>query len=334
MTGAGLGGPEGGSGKSKGTDDPEYCRIDTRMDQTSLDKTFRRAGVWVGALASGLIGAALARILTGHWGLTSLLAAGFGAACLLAGWVLGGRGPAAGRAPEAGPGAGLEREYDSVLRSVTHDLRSPLGAIINFASLVELEPKQELSDDTRHLLARIRRAAQSALDLLDGLARLTRLAREPLRPVRVDAEALARQAFVELPLPLREVELAIGSLPASIADPALLRACFAELLANAAKFSRGPEKAQVAVGGRRESDGSIVYWVTDQGVGFDPRFGGRLFRVFERLHSRDEFPGAGVGLAIVRLAAERHGGRAWAESELGRGARFYLSLPGSSEVAP
>ena len=313
------------------TDPSGNCRIDT----TVKDKGHGR--VVIGALGSALLGAALGRaVFGGDWGTTTLAGAVFGPACLLAGSALAPRARVAGRT-EPGPAAlpsaeprGVAEggaEQESVLRSFSHDIRSPLGAVVNFASVLEQDHGEHLDEEARRLLARIRRAAHSALALLEGYTRLARAAGEPLRRERVDAEGLVREAFASLPPALRPVELSLGPLPPAFADPALLRACFVELLANAAKFSGGREKAQVAVGGRREPDGSVVYWVADEGVGFDPRFAGRLFRAFERLHARDDFPGAGVGLAIVRQAAERHGGRAWAEGEPGRGARFYLALP-------
>lgn len=316
-------------------DPSENCRIDANVKQ-NLDAR-PLSGLVIAALASGGLGAGLGRALSGDWGPASLVGAVFGSACLLAGTALASRKRVPGQT-EAPPPAealatGASAEAESELRSFSHDLRSPLGAVVNFASVLEQDHGEQLEDEARRLLARIRRAAHSALALLEGYTRLARAAREPLRPERVDAEGLAREAFASLPPALRPVELSLGSLPPAFADPALLRACFAELLANAAKFSGGREKAQVAVGGRREPDGSVVYWVADDGVGFDPRFTARLFRAFERLHARDEFPGAGVGLAIVRQAAERHGGRVWAEGEPGRGARFYLALP-AGERAP
>jgi signal transduction histidine kinase len=317
------------------------CRIDTIVEQKNRAQS--RLGVVIAALASGLLGAALGRALSGDWGLASLAGAGFGSACLLAGAALAPRARAPRRTgseaarseallPEPGLVAGPSAEDESALRSFSHDLRSPLGAVVNFASVLEQDHGEQLDEEAHRLLARIRRAAHSALALLEGFTRLSRMAREPLRAERVDAETLARDALASLPPALRPAELSLGALPAAFADPALLRACFAELLANAAKFSGGREKAQVAVGGRREPDGGVVYWVADEGVGFDPRFAGRLFRAFERLHARDEFPGAGVGLAIVRQAAERHGGRVWAEGEPGGGARFYLALPAGQEA--
>jgi signal transduction histidine kinase len=313
------------------TEARENCRIGIDTEQKIPRR--RQLELLIGAAATALAGAGLVRLVSGEWGTASLAAAAFGPACLAAGASLarprGSDAPAV-PAPHAGDSA-LEQE--DVLRSVTHDLRSPLGAIVNFATVLELDVGEKLDPEARGLLVRIRRAAHSALELLDGLARLTRSARDPLHKVPVDADALAREAFVDLPAAQRGGELTLGPLPGAVADPALLRACFAELLANAAKFSRGSEKPRVTVGGRRESDGSVVYWVADEGVGFDPRFSSRLFRAFERLHSRDEFPGAGVGLAIVRQVAERHGGRVWAEGVPGCGARFYFSLA-AAEAAP
>ena len=218
-------------------------------------------------------------------------------------------------------------DSDALQRSVSHDLRSPIGAVLNFATVLELDHGDDLGPDGRLVVQRIRRSAESGLVLLDALSRLTRVSRAPLRRSPVEIETLVRQAFAELGESGKGAELTVGALPPAVADGELLRVALRELLANAVKFTSGRAKAQIAVGGRREPDGSLVYWVADDGVGFDMRFVGKLFRSFERLHSRDEFSGAGVGLAIVRKIAERHGGRVWAEADVDGGARFFLALP-------
>src|SRR5690606_38471569 len=121
--------------------------------------------------------------------------------------------------------------------------------------------------------------------------------------------------------------------PAIVADPELLRSAFSELISNAVRFTSHAEKASVSVGARHDDEANTVdYWVADDGVGFDERFAAKLFHVFERLHSREEFPGAGAGLAVVRRIAERHGGSVRAEGVPGRGATFHLMLPADARV--
>jgi light-regulated signal transduction histidine kinase (bacteriophytochrome) len=219
-------------------------------------------------------------------------------------------------------------DSDALQRSVSHDLRSPIGAVLNFATVLELDHGEDLGPEGRQVVYRIRRSAESGLVLLDALSRLSRVARAPLRRAPVEVETLVRQAFAELGDAAPRADLVVGAIPPALADADLLRTAFRELLSNAVKFSGGLEKPQVTVRGARQADGTLVYTVSDQGVGFDMRFAGKLFRSFERLHSRDEFAGAGVGLAIVRKVAERHGGRVWAEAEVEGGARFHLALPG------
>jgi light-regulated signal transduction histidine kinase (bacteriophytochrome) len=225
--------------------------------------------------------------------------------------------------------AACRDDTDALQRSVSHDLRSPIGAVLNFATVLELDHGEDLGPEGRSIVHRIRRSAESGLVLLDALSRLSRVSRAPLRPAPLDVETIVRQAFAELGEMGGRLELAVGTLPTVVADADLLRTAFRELLANAIKFTAARTKPQVAIAGRREPDGGVTYWVADDGIGFDMRFGGKLFRAFERLHSRDEYPGAGVGLAIVRKIAERQGGRVWAEASVGGGARFYLSLPQS-----
>lgn len=225
-------------------------------------------------------------------------------------------------------------ELDELHSSVSHDLRSPIGAALNFLAVLEEDHGAQLGPEARAIIARVRRSAQSTLTLLDGLARLARVGRKPLEPELVDVEALVRSAFAAAKPADRVVELTVVEpLPRVVADPELLRIAFNELIGNAVRFTAPREKAHVTVGAARR-DGEVEYWVADDGVGFDARFAGKLFRVFERLHSREEFPGAGAGLAVVRRIAERHGGRVAAESELQRGATFRISLPSRAETVP
>jgi len=224
----------------------------------------------------------------------------------------------------------VRAELDEIHSSVSHDLRSPIGAALNFLTVLEEDHGAQLDADGRTILARVRRSADSALTLLDGLARLARVGRKTMEPRLVNMDALVRAAFAAVRPRDRAVELTVvDPLPAVVGDPELLRIAFTELLANALQYTSGREKASITVGARREGD-AVEYWVADDGVGFDARFAGKLFRVFERLHSREEFPGAGAGLAVVRRVAERHGGRVRAEAEPQRGATFLLSLPAAA----
>jgi signal transduction histidine kinase len=277
------------------------------------------------------VGAAGLAYLGPGWAAAALAAGAAGAAFVAGRW----SAPPTGQ-PDPGARDALERarghvtrareERDQLQSTLAHDLRSPLGAIVNFASVLEEDHRDRLDPEARGVVARMRRAAENALRLADGLSRLTRVSRQPATRQRVEIEPLVREAFASI-APGRPVELSIGELPPAFADRALLAEAFGELLENAVKFSGHREKPRIAVGGRREADGRLVYWVADDGVGFPPEAGERLFRAFERLHGRDAFPGAGIGLAVVQRALERLDGAVWAEGDPERGARFFLSLP-------
>lgn len=241
---------------------------------------------------------------------------------------------ATGSLPAERPeGADGRAELDAIHAAVSHDLRSPIGAVLNFLTVLEEDHGAQLDADGRAILTGIRRSADSALTLLDGLARLASAARSPMAPRLVDVDSLVRRAFAAACPADGTVELTVlGPLPPVVGDPELLRTAFEELLANAIKFSAPREEARIKVGAARE-DGTVAYWIADEGVGFDPRFVGKLFHIFERLHSREEFPGAGAGLAVVHRIAERHGGRVAADGEPERGATFRLVLPAAPEDA-
>jgi signal transduction histidine kinase len=221
------------------------------------------------------------------------------------------------------------RELEAFSYSVSHDLRAPLRAVDGFGRMLEEDHAGRLDGEGRRLLGVVRESSRAMGRLIDDLLAFSRLAREPLARRDVDMRALANGALEELRRDWPgDVEL--GALPAARADPALLRQAWLNLLANALKYSGKRERPAVQVGGKSEG-GECVYWVRDNGVGFDMRYADKLFRVFQRLHSAEEFPGTGVGLAIVQRVVNRHGGRVWAEGAPDAGACFYFALPREAE---
>ena len=217
------------------------------------------------------------------------------------------------------------RELESFSYSVSHDLRAPLRAIDGFARMLEEDYGRYVDEEGRRRLGVIRDSSRRMGTLIDSLLAFSRLSRQPIVPVPVDMRSLAAEAWVEL-APEGAVECSMEELPGARGDRGLLKQVWSNLLSNAAKYSAGVGSPRVVVSGRRDG-AELVYCVADNGVGFDMRLAPKLFGVFQRLHTESEFPGTGVGLAIVQRIVVRHGGRAWAESEPGAGARFFFSLP-------
>jgi two-component system, sensor histidine kinase and response regulator len=222
------------------------------------------------------------------------------------------------------------RELEAFSFSVSHDLRAPLRAVDGFAAILDADFADQMPPDAQRLLARVRANSKRMEALIDDLLRFSRLSREPLSRRAVDVAALVREVVDELQSEARgearQLDVQVDPLPSCSADRALLRQVFLNLLSNAFKFTRGRREGEVAVGSR-ESPEELVYHVRDNGAGFDMRYADRLFGVFQRLHSADEFEGTGIGLSIVSSIVRRHGGRVWAESEVDRGATFYVALP-------
>ncbi|MDX1648393.1 MAG: ATP-binding protein [Myxococcota bacterium] len=219
-------------------------------------------------------------------------------------------------------------ELESFNYSVSHDLRSPLGAIQNLTAILQEDCQDALGESELELLDRVQGSASSAVEMMDGLLELSRMGRAELDVRDTDMEALARDAFAEAAAASDggEGDFELAELPSARVDPAMMRVVWMNLLRNALKYSRDREKPRIQVGFHREP-GATVYFVRDNGVGFDMRFAGKLFRAFERLHGREEFEGTGLGLAVVSRIVRRHGGRVWAEGEPGRGATFSFSVP-------
>lgn len=227
--------------------------------------------------------------------------------------------------------AELERsnkELEAFSYSVSHDLRAPLRHVVGYAEMLREEAADSLSERGRRCVETIIESSEYAGTLVDRLLAFSRLGRGELQKGRVDMNALVREVRRDVAAAAgdRRVTWRVADLPAVDADVMMLRAAVRNLLENAVKYTRGRDEAVVEVGCRDEG-GEVVFSVRDNGVGFDMRYAGKLFGVFQRLHRMEDYEGTGIGLANVRRIAERHGGRAWAEGEEGRGATFYFSLP-------
>lgn len=215
--------------------------------------------------------------------------------------------------------------------SVSHDLRAPLRAIDGYSLILREDHADRLDEDGRRLIRQIHGHVQRMGTLIDDLLRLSRLGRRSLTPSRLDMNAVAAEVAEEvlrdeLTTGGRAPRLQLLSLPPALADASLLRQVWINLLSNAVKYSGRVEHPLIVVDGRI-ADAEAVYSVRDNGAGFDMAHAGKLFGVFQRLHRYEEFPGTGVGLAIVQRIVRRHGGRVWAESAVNQGATFYFSLP-------
>jgi light-regulated signal transduction histidine kinase (bacteriophytochrome) len=225
------------------------------------------------------------------------------------------------------------QELESFCYSVSHDLRAPLRMITGYSAMLQDELSEDLSDEARRYLRLISEGGLRMAQLIDDLLSFSRLGRKALNRASVEMQALVRRTVHEL-LAMAEPphpHIRIEAMPVADGDAALLNQVWVNLIDNAIKYSARAVNPVISISGRIE-DGSAVYRVRDNGVGFDMRYYDKLFGVFQRLHGVDEFPGTGVGLAIVQRIVARHGGRAWATSEVGRGADFYFSLPLSAAM--
>jgi two-component system, sensor histidine kinase and response regulator len=219
------------------------------------------------------------------------------------------------------------RELEAFSYSVAHDLRAPLRGIDGFTQLALERQASTLDDEARAYLQRVRAAAQRMSRLIDDLLELAHVVRSDFEREQVDLSALAAEIDLELRAaqPERKVDFVNQTGVSVNGDPTLLRVALYNLLSNAWKFTASSTNARIEFGARREN-GRPICFVRDNGVGFDMNNAGQLFGVFQRLHHVRDFPGNGIGLAIVQRAVQRHGGRVWAEAAPGVGATFWFSL--------
>ena len=225
----------------------------------------------------------------------------------------------------------LNQELESFTYSVSHDLRSPLNAINGFSNMLLRDFADQMPSKAQDFLQHVVKSAQRMGQIIEDLLRLSRLGRQPLSKQSVDIAAIVKEVVDELQQAQSAqhiVDVRIDDLPGSFGDPSLLKQVFTNLLSNVFKFSGHKEQALVEVGCQLQN-GDRVYFVRDNGAGFDMQNAQKLFGVFQRLHGSDEFAGTGVGLSIVQRIVQRHGGRIWAEAEAGKGAAFYFTLGAS-----
>lgn len=221
----------------------------------------------------------------------------------------------------------VNKDLSSFTYSVSHDLRAPLRAINGFANIFIEDYGDKLDDEGRRILNVIRSNAQNMGNLIDDLLEFSRLGRKPLEVAEIDMRQLAEDVCEQIESSLEKMpNIKIEQIPNLKGDRALIRQVLVNLVSNAAKYSQKTENALIKIDGSRGPEEN-TYYIRDNGVGFDMKYINKLFGVFQRLHSADEFEGTGVGLAIVQRIIQRHGGRVWAEGEINKGATFYFAVP-------
>ncbi len=219
------------------------------------------------------------------------------------------------------------RELESFSYSVSHDLRAPLRAIDGFSVILLETLKPSIDPQSGRYIEKIRENTHAMSRLIEDLLNFSRMSRQSLLRMPVQPEKIAMEAYQELRQERqgRNIEFIIGPLPEGQADPVLLKLVFSNLLANAIKFTRIRDHARIEIGYLRHTD-EVVYFIRDNGVGFEMQYADKIFGVFQRLHTSSEFEGTGVGLAIVQRIIHRHGGKIWVESRTGEGTTFFFTL--------
>ncbi len=226
-------------------------------------------------------------------------------------------------------------ELEEFSAFVSHELRTPMRFANRIAHMVLREHAERLPYDVVQRVEMIIECTRQVSALIDDLLAFSRVVRQTAEMRTVDMGALARSVAAELTRDAadRDIRVDFAPMPRAVGDRDLLRHVFANLIGNALKFTRPRAQARIAVGGRK-AGGEAVYFVRDNGVGFDPARAGALFGLFQRLHTPDAFEGTGVGLALAKRIVERHGGRIWAESAPDAGATFWFALPRRTSARP
>lgn len=221
------------------------------------------------------------------------------------------------------------QELETFSYSVSHDLRAPLRAVDGFSQMVLADYAERLDSEGKRMLGVIRSEAARMGHLIDDLLTFSRIGRLPVEPVAINMQVLVREIYDELIAlePEREIRFILHPLPSVLGSESMIRQLWINLINNALKFTANRKVGEIEIGAKDDVPDGPIYFIKDNGVGFDMRYVGKLFVVFQRLHEQKEFPGTGVGLALVHRIIQRHGGRIWAEAEPERGATFYFTLP-------
>ena len=227
------------------------------------------------------------------------------------------------------------KQLESFAYSVSHDLRAPLRAITGFSRILMEDYAAQLAPEVVRHLRIIDENTRQMGCLIDDLLTFSRLSRQPLSKQQVSMERLVAEVVDEVRAAdsaSRPVEVRVGELPSCQADPGLLRQVWVNLISNAFKYTRRCEAATIDIGCLRDAGAQgPIYFIKDNGTGFDMQYADKLFGVFQRLHRAEEYEGTGVGLAIVQRVVQRHGGRVWAEAQVDKGATFFFTLEGSTD---
>lgn len=231
--------------------------------------------------------------------------------------------------------AAAKEALEAFSYSVSHDLRAPLRHITGFLQLLARHNLQRLDEEGKRYLSIVLEAAGKMAELIEALLTFSRLGQSVVRVGAVHTGALVTEVIqsFESEVQGRTIRWKVHALPEVQADETLLRQVFANIIGNALKYTRLKEVAEIEIGAE-EKPQATVFFVKDNGVGFDMKYAGKLFCVFQRLHSEREFEGHGIGLANVKRIVARHGGNTWADAEEGRGATFYFSLPHKTDEVP
>src|SRR5438105_3039890 len=224
------------------------------------------------------------------------------------------------------------KELEAFSFSVSHDLRAPLRHLHGWTTALQEDCQGSLDERGREYLSHIIQSVEQMGSLIDALLSFARTAQQPLSQSAIASDELVSEVIAELGPEQagRRIEWNVGPLPTVRGDLRLLRQVWANLISNAIKYTRQKDPARIEIGTVNDSKKEVVFFVKDNGAGFDMKHAGQLFGLFQRLHLREEFEGTGLGLANVRRIVDRHGGRTWAQGELGKGATFFFSLPNHS----